>query len=86
MFYFDTNKSKEVFPLKERSPSGSSRPRIEDKLGLSEEEEVDDGVSPFSDNIDRTLVNGQSYDEVWSIGVRKDLILMPQPFSKLHFI
>lgn len=52
----------DVFPFKERSPSASSRPRIEDKLGMSEDEDLDDGTSPFSN--DRTLIPSRNYDQV----------------------
>ncbi|XP_071127243.1 pericentriolar material 1 protein-like isoform X24 [Mytilus edulis] len=45
----------------ERSPSASSRPRIEDKLGMSEDEDLDDGTSPFSN--DRTLIPSRNYDQ-----------------------
>jgi hypothetical protein len=51
-----------VFPLKERSPSASSRPRIEDKLGLSEDEGRDDGM--YSENVERTLVPNHNFDQV----------------------
>lgn len=42
----------------ERSPSGSSRPRIEDKLGLSEDEGGEEGV--YSE---RTLTQSNNYDQ-----------------------
>ncbi|XP_052078856.1 pericentriolar material 1 protein-like isoform X7 [Mytilus californianus] len=45
----------------ERSPSASSRPRIEDKLGMSEDEDLDDGTSPFS--VDRTLIPSRNFDQ-----------------------
>lgn len=52
------------FLFKERSPSASSRPRIEDKLGLSDDEVPDDGISPFSDNVDTTMVANSNLDQV----------------------
>lgn len=45
----------------ERSPSASSRPRIEDKLGLSEDEGRDDGM--YSENVERTLVPNHNFDQ-----------------------
>ena len=65
--------------LKDRSPSASSRPRIEDKLGLTSDNDEDGGVedkvpsesSENSSTMDDTVISSRKNQE-WDFEFDKD--------------
>lgn len=65
--------------LKDRSPSASSRPRIEDKLGLTSDNDEEEGgedkvpseSSENSSNMDDTVVSSRRNQE-WDFEVDRD--------------
>ena len=76
---FILNLLSHILIFKDRSPSAASRPRIEDKLGLTSDNDEDGGVeekvpsesSENSSNMDDTVISGLKHQE-WDFELGKD--------------